>query len=428
MAGPRAATVPRPPLLLMADPPFRPGDTPLPPFVQPMLRALDRMQQRSVLRPAEVTAQAQDLLARRLGTSERDVAVTFAHGSTGLLGGHTHYFDGFALLMPLHAGTAVAVRACDGAATRLVFEGEERTWTFGPSDSTEEDRPSWVRIVEDTVRTWVPADIAVEIAVVSTIRPSLTDAYFAALGVATVRAVQALASVPASTPELMEDVRARIEASTGFPFSVAYPIAADIGRPQAYTLVDTADQDHLPVPAPPDDALGWGLVVSHEGLMRPPAFFQQRKAAVQRAVERIAARAMPGLTSLRELEHRHLQQVLEVLPGDLRPLVRHLVGDNQRVQRLVAALKKQDWQMFGALLLMSHASLRADWGSSDAQVDFVVGEVEARTFDGLYGAFATGRSGSVLVAGRPFAVPPALDSIRATFAERFGTEPDMMLL
>ena len=347
----------------MADRPIRPGDSSLPPFVQPILRALDRMQQRRVLRPAEAAAQAQDLLARRLGTSERDVSVAFAHGSTGLLGGHTHYFDGFALLMPLHEGTAVAVRACDGATTRFVFEGEEQTWALAQSGEAHEERPSWVRVVDDTVRTWIPEEVAVEIAVVSTVRPSLTDAYFAALGVATVRAVQAWASVSASTPDLMEDVRARIEASTGFPFSVAYPIASDIGRPQAYTLVDTADQDHLPVTAPPDDVLGWGLVVSHEGLMRPPSFFQRRKEAVQRAVEQIASHAMPGLTSLRELEHRHLQQVLSVLPADLRPLVRHLVGDNQRVQRLVAALKKQDWQMFGALLIMSHASLRTDWAS-----------------------------------------------------------------
>ena len=40
---------------------------------------------------------------------------------------------------------------------------------------------------------------------------------------------------------------------------------------------------------------------------------------------------------------------------------------------MVFAARKKDWQMFGALLLMSHASLRDDWKRTDDEVDLVLG-------------------------------------------------------
>ncbi len=411
----------------MASQSFFSEHTGTPPFVQPLLHALDRMQRREVLQPQQVTARAQEVLVERLGTSLRPSEAAFAHGGTGLIGAHTHYFDGFAVIMPLRVGTAVAIRFTEGPDSRIVFEGEETIWPLSAPDAAD-DAPFWVRLVRETVHRWMPPGAAVEVAMVSTVRPEYIDAYLSALGVATARAVQALFAVPLGTPALMQAVREIVEHCAGFPFSLAYPIAADSGRPGTFTLVDTQTFDHLPLEAPSAEQAGWGMVVAARGMLRDAALYRERRSVVEEAVQQLQQKAFPGLQSLRTLEHRHLAQALAALPVSYRPVIRHLVTENQRVQKLVAATRRKDWQMFGALLLMSQASVSHDWGSNNERVTFVVEQVENLTLDGMYGAFATGRGGCVLTFGKTFMVPQALDRIRTAFEATFGDAPEVALL
>lgn len=408
----------------MPSDPIQPDRTGLPPFAGPMLRALDRMRQRAPRRPEQLTAHARRLLDERFGTSAQPAEAAFAHGGTGLLGGHTHYFDGFALLMPLQDGAAVAIRRADSSDSRLAFEGSDGCWTMGETSS---DFP-WVCVVEKAVQRWHLDESGVEVAVVSTVQAGCSDAYLAALGVATARALQALFAFPDATPDLLRAVRAIISESIAAPYSIAYPIAAEAGRPHTYSLIDTATLEHLPVEPLPPDILAWGLVDTGVGLLREPAVYRQRQAQTDEVLSRLQSGPFPDLQSLRDLEHRRLPDALNALPRRLRPIARHLVTENQRVPRLVAALRNHDAQMIGALLLIAHASLKNDWQSTNLRVDFVVEQAERLSLEGLYGAIATGRSGCVLVSGKPFAVPPCLDRIATAFSDRFGNAPDVVLL
>lgn len=402
-----------------------------PPFVKPYLYALDRLQERETLRPEQLTERARRLLQEQLGGAEAPVEGAFAHGGTGLLGEHTHYFDGFALLLALPQGTAVAVRTAAGPASRIVFDGSDHTWTFdrtAPAENDSGETPSWACLVEYLVRRLAPAAVQVEAAIVSTIHASCMDAYLAALGVATTRALQALFALPDDTEPLLRQVCEILIACLDCPFSIAYLIAADAGRPDAYVLVDTHTFEHLALPAPAHDVLGWGLVDVGRAPLREAAFYRKRKEMAEEALGVLQKKGFPQVRSLRELEHRDLQAALGVLPRRLRPIVRHLVTENRRVQKLVAAVRRRDWQMFGALLLMSHASLRNDWESTTEEVDFVVEQVEAMSVEGMYGACMTGRGGCVLMLGQPFIVPRCLDRIQTAGEARFGTAPDVMLL
>lgn len=398
------------------------------PYINPVLDALDRMQQRQAHRPQQLTDHAQYLMSARLGQAEEKAEAAFAHGGTGLLGGHTHYFDGFALLMPLQYGTAVAVRGVRRTVSRIVFEGSDTVWEFDRSDGQSREAPLWVCIVEQVVRHWAPPGLQVEVAVVSTVQAGCTDAYLAALGVATARAVEAAFALALDRPEVLHGVRRIIANCGSFPFSIAYPITAEAGRPDSFTLVDTATDEHLPVPAPPLEAIGWGLVDVGTGLLRDPAIYDKRKEQADEALALLQLGSFEDLTSIRDVEHVDLPEVLAALPPTLQPIVRHLVTENQRVSRVVFALQRRDWQMFGALLLMSYASLRNDWGTTTPEVDFIVKEVEGMTLEGMYGACATGRSGCVLIVGQPFIIPGCLDRLRASFEKRFGRRPEGVLL
>lgn len=404
------------------------GSAGMPPYVKPVLNAFSRLQERTSLQPGELTDRAHALLMERFGVAAGDGEAAFAHGVTGLISEHTHYFDGFALLMPLPHGTAVAVRTAPGSASHVVFEGEHRDWTFeAPETEASAERPVWVCVVEQVVQRLAPGE-AVEVAVVSTVRSASADGYLAALGMAAARALQALFALPQATAELVRCVADVIAACLGHPFSVAYPLAADAGFMQAFLLVDTATAEYLALDAPSHDMLGWGLIDTKAGYLRPPAFYRKRKKLADEALQQLRQRSFPRLRSYRDLEHKDLQRALDDLPGRYRGIVRHLVSENRRVQRMVVAIRRADWQMFGALLLMSHASLSEDWGGTNAEMDLVVQAVRDMSIDGMYGACMTDAGGTVLAVGQPFIVPQCLDRIKEAVQVEFDVVAEAELL
>ncbi len=411
--------------------PFRLERVATAPFINPYLQTLDRMQ-RAPLSPGQLTDRARALLAERCGRSDRSTEAAFAHGAVGLLSGHTHYFDGFAMLMSFQQGTAVALRPTAAPRSKLTFEGSESQWAFdatGPaSEADGRDRPAWVCIVEEVVRQLGTAGVQVEGAVVSTVQAGCTEAYLAALSVAAARAMQALFALSDSPSTLIEMIGRIIGEGVGLPFSVAYLVTAEAGRPQDFTLVDTATGEQLPLEAPRRDRLGWGLVDIGGGRLAKASVHWEYKEKAEKALAELQKRGFDHLTSFRDLDYRDLQRALSTLPRRLRPVVRHLVTENHRVQKMVFAVRKKDWQMFGALLLMSHASLRHDWGRTSDEVDFVVEQVEAMTLEGMYGASVSGRGGCVLVVGQPYVVPLCLDRVKTAFEDRFGRTPATMLL
>ena len=401
------------------------------PFINPYLETLDRVQ-REPLRPGSLTDRARALLVERYGPSDQSTEAAFAHGTAGLLTGHTHYFDGFAVLMSFRQGTAVALRPTAAPRSRLTFEGSTNQWDFEATGSVPEtdgqDLPAWVCIVEEVVRQLGTAGAQVEVAVVSTVPAGCTEGYLAALSVAAGRAMQALFALPESPSTLIETVGQIMSDCVGLPFSTAYLVAAEAGRPQHFTLVDTATGEHLPLDAPGRDRLGWGLIDVGSGRLAKASVHWEYKERAEKALAILQKRGFDQLPSFRDLDFQDLQRALGLLPRRLRPVVRHLVTQNHRVQKMVFATRKQDWQLFGALLLMSHASVRDDWGRTSEAVDFVTEQVEAMTLDGMYGASVSGRGGCVLVVGQPYVVPLCLDRVRTAFEERFGHRPTTMLL
>lgn len=399
-----------------------------PPYVTPYLDALDRMQERTIVPPDQLAERSGLLLTERFGSRSESVETSFAHGATGLIGEHTHYFDGFAVLMSLPLGTAVAARAVPEGPSQLAFEGGKDSWIFDTGGPKDDTGPAWVRLVEETFRRIVPSGISVEVAVLSTVPSSCLDAYLAALGIAAARVAHALFAGAQDALEIQPLVREVIEECTGYPFSIAYLVAADAGLPTEYTLVDTNTLEHLALEAPSRDVLGWGFVNVGMGALKDVTFHVKRRELAAQAAAVLQEKGFPRLVSLRDLEHRDLKMALSVLPRKLKPVARHLVTENRRVQKLVAAVRRRDWQMFGALLLMSHSSHQKDWSSTNELVDAVVNETEAMSIEGMYGGSVTGRGGCVLTAGQPFIVPRCLDRIQVALDERFDIRPDVMLL
>ncbi|SDC46315.1 galactokinase [Actinokineospora iranica] len=140
----------------------------------------------------------------------------------------------------------------------------------------------------------------------------------------------------------------------------------------------------------------------------------------RRGCER-AARLL-GVPALRDVPLDGLAEASAALPEDLRPLVRHVVSENDRVLRGVAALRAGSIAGIGAHLSASHASLREDYRVSCLELDVAV---DAAVGAGALGARMTGGG----FGGSAIALAPTgrRDDVRAAvlaaYAERSLTAP-----
>lgn len=391
-------------------------------MAQPYLRALTRMQDRTVARPEDLTDRTGALLNERFGLSESVAEAAFSHGALGLMSEHTHYFNGFGVLMPVAHGSAVAVRATNDGRCRCAFE-EQETAELHPD--TDDVPGSLVARLFEALR---PEGVGVEMAVVASNPLWWWEVNLTALGVAAARAMQALFSRSDDSIDLMKMVRVAIEEALQMPFGIAYPIAAMDGRPGTPVLVDTETNEYLMLGATELDEIGFGAI--HVGRQLKPlrSRLQERLEMAAEALGILQENGFPHLTSYRDLEHRDLERALDSVPAPFAPIVRYLVTENRRVQKLVAAIRRRDWQMLGALMLMSHAVQRDDWKMTSPEADFVVSQVEEMSLEGLYGARMSGRNGTVLVAGQPYVIPNFIDQMQSELQDRFGVPAETLLL
>ena len=192
--------------------------------------------------------------------------------------------------------------------------------------------------------------------------------------------------------------------------------------PSVLSLVDSREMEVIEIDVPVESRPGFALVNTRNAMSAEPTAEAdaKRRTAVLEILKDLRASGFPGLHSIREIEHRDQGRAIDAVSRRHRSLLNYLVTENGRVQKLVFAAQHRDWQMFGALLMMSHASRASDMGMGDAACDFVVSEVENMSLDGMYGATRIDdRCGAMLLTGQPFSVPPALDALTKSFEERF---------
>lgn len=109
--------------------------------------------------------------------------------------------------------------------------------------------------------------------------------------------------------------------------------------------------------------------------------YRDRRASCERAAELL------GVPALRDVEPAGLDEALSRLPDEVRPLVRHVVTENDRVRSTVGLLRAGRIAEIGDLLSASHESLRDDYRVSSLELDVAV---DAAHTAGALGARMTG--------------------------------------
>ena len=400
--------------------------TPSPSFVRPFLYALNRMQANESLSADQYMDRAKRLLVERLGDEGSIPKCAFSQGVVGVMADHTHYFDGFALMLRMRQGVAVALRPNKLDCHRIILEGV-RDLTVRDHDIPREAALSSL-ITAVYAGVGAPAKTFYDVSLVGSIPTGLGASFQAALTVSLVRSLNALYLKAPSDPEIRVQALEALNAWYGHRFSPAYVIGSVSNDPEPFVLIDTGTFSHLPIEIAPDSKLGRGIVEWSKDWSSSYSTLGVRNDQASKALLDLKTRGFEKLESFRNLEHRDLEQAVDAVPRRSRSPLKHLVTENRNVQKLIVAIKKSDWQFFGALMMISQASKTNDWSTTNLIHELITKEAETAALEGIFGVVQSGEGECMLVFGQPFSVPAFLDRIRELVSTHTTEEVETFII
>ncbi|WP_329485593.1 galactokinase [Kitasatospora sp. NBC_01246] len=309
-----------------------------------------------------------------------------APGRVNLIGEHTDYNDGFVLPVALPHTTRVQARRRDDSLLRLhSTRGGDEITTLDLDKLEPGTTTGWtaypaavVWALRDAGHAVAGADLLID----SDVPEGAGLSSSAALQCAVATAYNDLYHLGLDGMQLALLAQRAENAYVGVPCGIMDQTASLCCRAGHALLLDTRDLTSRQVPLDLEGA-GLRLLVIDTRVKHDLAdgAYAKLRAGCERAAELL------GLAALRDLTADALPAALDRLPAELRPLVRHVVTEDDRVRQATALLDAGDLAGIGAVLTAGHASLRDDYAVSCPETDLAADTAVAA---GALGARMTG--------------------------------------
>ncbi|MER8182972.1 galactokinase [Kitasatospora sp. NPDC094015] len=343
-----------------------------------------------------------------------------APGRVNLIGEHTDYNDGFVLPLALPHTARATVRRRDDDLLRLYSEqGDGRITELGP-DLDPGAVTGWAAYPAAVVWALRKDGRAVgglDVHIDSDVPGGAGLSSSAALECAVAAACDGVFGLGLDPAGLALAAQRAENEFVGVPCGVMDQMASMCCAEGSALFLDTRDLSRRQVPL---DLAARGLRLLVVDTRVKHDLGDGAYAGLRAGCERAAA--LLDLPALRDLPPVALDGALVQLPAELRPLVRHVVTENARVQECITLLDAGDLAALGPVLTAGHASLRDDFRVSCAETDLVVSAALAA---GALGARMTGGGfgGSVLVLVAAEESEAVASAVRAAFAAAGYAEP-----
>ena len=298
--------------------------------------------------------------------------LAWAPGRINLIGGHTDYNDGLALPAAINRWISVAMRPRRDGIIRvrsLDFGGELR----GDLSGFGEVSASWQKFVAGSVAVFGarhPLPSGFDAVFAGDVPHGAGLSSSAALSIAWMSLLRGWTGAAIDDLTLARYAQQVEHEYLGVKCGLLDQIGSLMARSGQVMLTDFQSLEVTPVDVALRD-VSW--VVLHSGVRRELASsaYQDR---VRECAEGLAEvkRMHPGVQTMREIEP-------SMLTGDgvTARRLRHVISENDRVQRAVEAVSMGDPTTLGEILSEAHRSLRDDYAVSCLQLDLLVTLAEA---------------------------------------------------
>jgi galactokinase len=377
----------------------------------------------------EIRSQAQEVFSQVYGTAPDCVA--FAPGSIEILGHLEDLNGGCVLSAALDRGIAVAAGRLPGFARSIeIYSATLKETARFSLDPVLPDRTCWTQPVRGIVRELDRLGIPLKgtrLALVSDLPRGAGLGSSSALEVAAAETLFELYGGRPTDP--MDIVRLCARAEETFldvPPELLEPFSSLLAKAEHVLFLDCSTCRWQQVPVGRDDLR---LVLADSG-ERDPALDARRQALREsfRAAARSLDRLTPeGVRFLRDVTVSHLENFRDELDPETFSRAEHVVRENVRVLRGLAAVKSGNYDELQRLLGESHASSRDLIGNSTRALDFLAGK--AVSLPGSFGARLTGPGygGFVVSLVAEAHVERMVAQLQSAFEEEFSRRPEVIV-
>ncbi|MFF7394072.1 galactokinase [Streptomyces scabiei] len=319
-----------------------------------------------------------------------------APGRVNLIGEHTDYNDGFVMPFALpHTTVAAVSRRTDGVLRLHSDDVEGGVVELSLDALTPEADRAWTAYPSGVV--WAlreaghTAVTGADIHLASTVPTGAGLSSSAALEVVVALAFNDLFSLGLKGWQLARLCQRAENVYVGAPTGIMDQTASACCESGHALFLDTRDLSQRQIPFDLA-AEGMQLLVVDTQVKHSHSEgeYGKRRAGCEKGA------ALLGVDALRDVAYDELDAALGRLGDDeeVRRLVRHVVTEDQRVERVVSLLESGETRAIGPVLVEGHASLRDDFKISCPELDLVVdtalaaGALGARMTGGGFGGSA----------------------------------------
>ena len=340
--------------------------------------------------------------------------VSIAPGRVNLIGEHTDYSGGFVLPVAIDRHIVVATKRTNGSEVTghsVDFE----TGAECPVGCYDPEYPvEWFRYAVGVLSELERAGYSVPgfcFSVGGDIPIGAGLASSAALEMAILTAIEGLLGFSMDDREAALLCQRAENNFVGMNCGIMDQFISRKGQRDHALLIDCADLSAEPVDA---NLPGYSWLVIDSGKRRGllDSAYNRRRSECERAFGE-ARTLFPGreIRNLRDISRDALPELKRVCDDNVYRRLRHVITENERVLKVVDALRRQDADTVGRLLYQSHESLRDDFEVSCEELDGIV-ETLSQTA-GVTGARLTGAGfgGSVVALVRIDAVPAIVSAV-----------------
>lgn len=346
-----------------------------------------------------------------------------APGRVNLIGEHTDYNDGFVMPFALpHQAVAAVSRRTDGILRLHSADVEGAVVELSLDALTPQGDDGWTAYPAGVVWALREAGHAItgaDVHLASTVPTGAGLSSSAALEVVVALALNDLYGLGLQRWRLARLCQRAENVYVGAPTGIMDQTASACCEQGHALFLDTRDLSQQQIPF---DLAAGGLRLlvvdtqvkhAHSG-----GEYGRRRAGCEKGA------ALLGVDALRDVPYAELDEALRRLGDEeeIVRLVRHVVTEDERVERTVGLLRAGDTRAIGPVLTAGHASLRDDFRISCPELDLVVDTALAH---GALGARMTGGGfgGSAIVLAEATDVDTLTKAIEKAFATAGFTTP-----
>ncbi len=350
----------------------------------------------------------------------KPAVVVRAPGRVNLIGEHTDYNDGFVLPMALEHAIWIALRPRTDRRVMVYAQDMNDRAEFS-LDGLERGH-GWVEYLKGVAHVFQQAGYRLrgwEGVMMGDVPRGAGLSSSAAVEMATARA---FSEVSGFVWEPLRMARLGQQAENewvGVKCGIMDQAVSAAAQADHALFLDCRTLEYEPIPMPADVSVLVMDTSTRRGLVE--SAYNERRQQCEQAAHFF------GVKALRDVRWQEFLERGRELPRVVWKRARHVITENERVLRAVAAMRANDPVTLGKLFNESHASLRNDFEVTNDALNWIVEIAQAQP--ACYGARMTGAGfgGCAVAVVRQEAAQAFMQAVKEAYRARSGLEASLFL-